>query len=388
MADQTIVVLGGGVGGVVAASELRGRLKERGEVVLVERSPRQSFQASYLWVMTGERTPRAITRDITRLERKGIEVVAGEVKGIDLTERKVAVGRREISYDYLIVALGAELAPDGVPGLAEAHSYYDLAGAERLHEALASFEGGRIALVVADLPHKCPAAPYEGVMLLESFFHSRHRRHKVELAMYTPEAAPMPIAGPAAGEAVRELLAHRGITFNPQKQLVKVNGNEASFDDGSSASFDLLVTVPPHRAPQVVEDAGLTDDSGWIPVDQHTLETQRGPKGGRSDDGVFAIGDVTRITLPDGMALPKAGVFAQGEAEVVARNIAARILGQTKRDKFDGSGYCFLEAGGGTAGMVQGNFFAHPRHIGLRTPSPVWHWGKVAYERYWLWKWF
>src|SRR3972149_12262975 len=165
-------------------------------------------------------------------------------------------------------------------------------------------------------------------MRMEACFNARHMRHNVELAIYTPEPQPLPVAGPALGEVVQELLAHKGIQFHPKTQLSAVEGSQLSFADGSSAPFDLLVTVPPHRTPQLVRDAGLTDESGWVPVDQHTLGTQH--------EGVFAIGDVTRIPLPDGMALPKAGVFAHGEAEVVARNIAARILGHGKGAQFDG----------------------------------------------------
>lgn len=380
MAEPTIVILGGGVGGVVTANELQRRLKEQTRVVVVERDPVQSFAPSYLWVMTGDRKPQPITRDITRLERKGIEVIAGEARTIDLERRIVAVGDREIGYDHLIVALGAELAPDAVPGLADAHTYYSLAGAERLRDALATFEGGRVAVAVAAMPYKCPAAPYEGAMLLESYFHSRGLRHKVELAIYTPEPAPLPVAGPALGEAVEGLLAHKGIGFHPRMELEAVQEGGLRFRDGSEAPFDLLVAVPPHRAPAVVRQAGLTDEAGWVPVDQHMLET--------AHEDVFAIGDVTRIPLPDGMALPKAGVFAHGQAEVVAKNIAARVLGQPARATFDGKGSCFLEAGGGVAGMAQGDFYADPRRISMRSPSRLWHWGKVAFERYWLWKWY
>ena len=190
----------------------------------------------------------------------------------------------------------------------------------------------------------------------------------------------MPVAGPALGEAVQELLAHKGIAFHPGKKLSAVEGGQLRFDDGAAVPFDLLVAVPPHRAPAVVREAGLADDSGWIPVDQHTLET--------AHEGVFAIGDVTRIVLPDGMVLPKAGVFAHAEAEVVARNIAARILGEAPRARFDGRGACYLEAGGGMAGMARGDFYGDPRQITLRSPSRIWHWGKLAFERYWLWKWY
>lgn len=380
MSESTIVILGGGVGGVVAANELQRRLKEQARVVIVECNPVQSFAPSYLWVMTGDRKPRAITRDITRLERKGIEIVAGEARTIDLERRLVVVDDRELAYDYLIVALGAALAPEAVPGVVDAHTYYSLPGAERLRDALADFDGGRVAVAVAAVPYKCPAAPFEGAMLLESHFHERGMRHKVELAIYTPEPAPLPVAGPALGEAVEGLLAHKGIAFHPRKQLTSAERGELTFEGGSTEAFDLLVAVPPHRAPQVVQDADLTDDSGWVPVDRHTLET--------AHEGVFAIGDVTRIPLPDGLPLPKAGVFAHGEAEVVARNIAARILGRGVTERFAGNGYCFLEAGGGAAGMAQGDFYADPRQIKMRAPSRAWHLGKVAFERYWLWRWY
>ncbi len=380
MSDETVVVLGGGVGGVVVAGELRNRLKQRGRIVLIEKSLQQSFQPSYLWVMIGERRREAITRDISRLERKGIELVAAEVEKIDVKKRTVRAGGQEIAFDYLVIALGAELDPKGVSGTADAHSYYDIDGAERLRDAIKSFAGGRIAIAVTSLPYKCPAAPYEGAMLLEGYFHSRHSRHKVELALYTPEPSPLPIAGPASGEAVQEMLAHKGIEFHGNQQLTRVKNGTLVFDDGSNAPYDLLIAIPPHRAPKVVRDSRLVDESGWIGVNMRTLETEH--------DGVFAIGDVARVTLTDGMALPKAGVFAHGQAETVARNLAARMLGQSKREQYDGSGYCFLETGGGLAGMAQGNFYGHPRHITVRTPSPVWHWGKVAFERYWLWKWY
>ena len=380
MSEPTILVLGGGVGGVVAANELHTKLKEKANIIVAERNPQQSFPPSYLWVMTGERQANTISRDITGLERKQIEVVAGEIEKIDTKGKKVVVAGREIHYDYLIIALGATLDFESIPGLSKSHTFYTLEGAAKLYAELIGFKSGRIAIAISDLPYKCPAAPYEGAMLLEGFFHSRHIRHNIELAIYTPEPAPLPIAGEKAGASVQEMLAHKGVQFHGDKQLAAVKKGEMQFADDSSVECDLLITVPPHKVPTVISESGLTDKSGWVTVDRHTLET--------STEDVYAIGDNANVDLFDGMSLPKAGVFAHGQAEVVARNIAARILGHAKREEYDGTGYCFLEAGGGVAGMAQGDFFAEPRHITLRTPSPVWHWGKVAYERYWLWKWY
>jgi sulfide:quinone oxidoreductase len=153
------------------------------------------------------------------------------------------------------------------------------------------------------------------------------------------------------------------------------------FASGSSAQFDLLLYVPPHRAPEPVRAAGLVNDSGWIPVDRHTLAT-------RFPD-VYAVGDITVIPLKMGRPLPKAGVFAHGEAEVVAHNIAAAWTGRGKPRRFEGEGMCFIETGGARAGMGSGNFYAEPLpEVKLHSPSLFWHGAKVLYEKYWLYRQF
>jgi sulfide:quinone oxidoreductase len=331
--------------------------------------------------MTGERRPEAIRRRRANLVRKGIEFVNGEVTEIDLAARHVRAQSREFRYDYLVVALGAETSLDATPGLAEAgYSFYTMDGAERLAASLRYFAGGRVLIAVAGQPFKCPAAPYEAAMLLEHYFHSRRIRQKVEIELYTPEQRPIAIAGAENGEEVMGLLAHRGIGFHPDKQLHAVDPaqREAHFHDGSAVPFQLLIAVPEHRVPAVVQETGLTDISGWVPVDAATLETR--------EAGVFAVGDITDFPLPDGMQLPKAGVFAESQAVVAARNIAFRLVGGPRPDPFDGQGRCFLEVGAGAAALAEGNFLEPQRRIVMKQPSIVWYWAKLALERYWLWR--
>ncbi len=333
--------------------------------------------------MTGERRPEAIKRNRARLARHGIEFVNAEVRHIDLEQHYVRADSREFHYDFLVLALGAELTLDTRPGLAEAaQTFYSLDGAERLAAALRYFSGGRILIAVAGLPFKCPPAPYEAAMLLEDHFHSRRVRQKVQIDIFTPERGPIMVAGADNSEEVRGLLAHKGIGLYTEKRLVSVDPHrhEASFDDGSVEAFQMLIAVPEHRAPALARDLALTDESGWVPVDPATFETQR--------DNVFAVGDMTYVPLPDGAQLPKAGVFAEKQAQVVAHNIAYR-LGRGKRpEPFDGVGRCFLETGSGAAGVAEGNFLASPRQITLKQPSLLWHWAKLAFERYWLWHWY
>jgi sulfide:quinone oxidoreductase len=380
--SKTVLVLGGGIGGVVAASRLRRMLPREHRVVLVEREAVHLFQPSLLWLMVGWRTAAQIARPVSRLARRGIEVVRGNIERIDPARRVVTVAGKEWAADYLVIALGAELAPETVPGLAAAgHNLYGLAGVETLREARLKLHRGRIAVLVSAMPFKCPAAPYEAAMLLEYDCRRRGVRDAVSLDLYTPEPGPMPVAGPEASKQVRQMVESKGIGMHTEHAVKSVDPQTGriAFASGVTADFDLLAYVPPHRAPQVVKDAGLVGPSGWVTVDRATLAT--------SFRGVYAIGDVTGIPLAIGKPLPKAGVFAHGEAEVVARNIAAEIKGENASARYAGDGACFIETGDGRAGYGSGNFYAEPAPlVGLRRPSWWLHLGKLAYEKLWLYR--
>jgi len=384
--SSTIVILGGGVGGVVAANDLRRLLPTDHRVILVEKNATHAFPPSFLWVMTGDRKPEQICRPLATLLRRGIELVHSEVLGINPELRSVRTSSAEIQYDRLVVALGADLAFDAVPGLAQVfHTFFTFDGATRLRNALREFPGRRIAVVVSALPYKCPGAPHEGAMLLADYFRQQGLSHKVEIHLFTPEAQPMPVAGPALGDAVRAMLQSKGIQFHAQHKLTSVDPGtrELNFEDRERFRYDLLVAIPPHRAPKVVVEAGLTNRAGWIPVDLQTLAT--------SQPGVYAIGDITAIPIPGRwkpdvpLMLPKAGVFAHAQAEVVAQRIAAEIAGRSCEAAFCGDGYCMLEAGEDLAGFAFGNFFAEPApNVQLHQMGKAWHIGKVLFEKWWL----
>jgi sulfide:quinone oxidoreductase len=384
MPDETILILGGGIGGHVAANRLRRLLGREHRVVLVDRELTFTFSPSLLWMIVGARQPAQFSRDFDRLKRKGIEVVQAEVTAIDPAARRVHTTAGELTGDYLIIALGSELAHNAVPGWkAAALNFYCLKGAELTRSALATFQGGRLAIVVAATPFKCPAAPYEAAMLIADYFARRGIRDKVDLHVYTPEPLPMPVAGPVLGNAVRLMLADRGIVFRPSLKLERVDSEARTlmFAGGERAGFDLLLGVPPHRAPVAILDSSLLNEAGWIPVDPRTLKT--------GYERVYAIGDATTIMLPVGKPLPKAGVFAHYEAETVARNIAAEIQGKKPEHAFEGRGHCFLELGGGRAGFASGAFYATPEPVvKMRRPGHHWHWGKVLFEHWWLSHWF
>ena len=381
MKAQTVLVLGGGVGGVVAANRLRKRLDRRHRVILVEREPSFTLAASFLWVMTGDRRPEQIARPLARLERKGIEIIRGEVERIDPARREAVVDGRTLQADHLIVALGAQFAPEAVPGLATAgHTFCTLDGAIRLRDALDATRAGRLVVLTAAPAYKCPAAPYEAAMLIDGLLRRRGLRPAVEIALHSAEPGPMGVAGPDVSAAVREMVEQKKIAYHPDHQIARAEEGRVLFTDGSSLDVDLLVYVPPIRPPAAVASSGLGDETGWVRVDRHTLET-RFP-------GVYAVGDVTLIPLTMGKPLPRAGVFAHAQAEVVARNIARVIAGRAPAERFDGHGACFIETGSGLAGFGAGDFYAEPRPaVHMRPPSRYWHAGKVLFEKQVMWQW-
>ena len=106
MNKSTTLILGGGVGGLVTANELRRRLPKSHRIVLVDRAERHVFWPSLLWLQVGLRRPDRIARDLARLQRKGIEVVRGDVTEIDPDRRALTVGSRRLEGDYLVLSPG------------------------------------------------------------------------------------------------------------------------------------------------------------------------------------------------------------------------------------------------------------------------------------------
>ncbi|MBI5746804.1 MAG: NAD(P)/FAD-dependent oxidoreductase [Nitrospirae bacterium] len=386
MIKKRIIILGGGIGGQAAANRLRGLLDGQHEITIIDRNESFAFPPSFLWLMTGDRRPEEITRKTNQLVRPGIEVIQAEVRRIDLAGHFVEIEGRRLDYDYLIIALGADLAPEIIPGMAEAaHTFYTIEGAKRLHDTLKGFRDGTLAIVVGALPYKCPGAPHEASMLFADFFRKSGLRDKVDIHLFTPEPQPLPVAGPKLGGEVRQMLEAKGIHLHPLHKLMSVNpqARELIFEGKEKVGYDLLAAIPPHRGPNIIREAGLANEAGWIPVDRATLATR--------NENVYAIGDVAAVPIPGRwkpdapLMLPKAGVFAHTQAEVVAHNIAAEIMGSAANAKFQGMGYCMLEAGDGRAGLAFGNFFAEPSpEIQLKGTGKTWHLGKVLFEQWWL----
>ncbi len=331
--------------------------------------------------MMGWRQPKQVQRNLSSFKRKRIKIIHENVRTIDTKAKRVETDAATLNYDYLVLALGAEYAPEQIAGFAEyAHHIYDLDSAVKFRDAVQIFQGGSIAIGVSKTPFKCPTAPYEVAFLLEEHF--RREKKKSSIRFFTPEGQPVPSAGPVLGKQVEKMLVSRGIEYHPKKELAEVKPDRVVFKDKEEMNFDLLMAVPPHRCPKPVVDAGMTDASGWVPVNPQMLATKF--------EDVYAIGDVTAIETPHGHMpfLPKAGVFAQGQGEVLANNLAVAITGRGDRKSWDGTGHCYLGVGKAESAFLKGSFLSNPPRLEFHPPRRKWHLDKVAFEKKWMSHWF
>ncbi len=384
---KRVLVLGGGFGGLTAAAAIRRYLHEDDTVTVVDESGEHVQGLSLLWIMRGWRDSGTVTVRPRPQSLPGVDLVQAHVQELDLDNQTVQTSTGTLPYDALIIALGARLTPNHVLGLAEAiddgsvNQFYTSAGALDAHRRLMAMRSGRLAIVVSSMPYKCPAAPWEAAFLAADLLRENGSRDNVDIRIYTPEPQPMPVAGPVLGAAVVDMLndAKIGHHFATAIERVDGPGRRLFFTNDVTADFDEALFVPPHQAPDPVRAAKFSE-SGWIPVDPHTLAT--------SVPGVWAVGDNASITLTNGKPLPKAAVFARGQAEAAAAG-AARYLGRTVPDiTFNGIGHCFLETGGHRAAKGAGNFYADGGpQVELHPPSTETHQEKERDEASWLAEW-
>ncbi len=371
---KRVVILGGGFGGVAAAVALS-QVRGDHSVTLIDRRDTNYLAGDNPFIVVGRRTREQVARRLSGTARYGVRFVEAEIDRIVIEDRVVRTSVGGFEFDYLVIALGAVYDLDAIPGVREAHGFYRLTRAERLHDRLLEFRGGTIVLAVAGLPIKCPPAPFETAMLIDWWLRERELRDATDIHVTIPGPAPLAIAGPAPSRAMSAALAERDIEVHTGVTVDQVGARSMLLSDKSELAVDVPITIPIHRPPPVVAAAGLLGSSSWVSVDPETLET--------SVPDVFAIGDVNAIPIGD-KALPKAGVFAAGQGRTAAGVIAARIDQTEPPAPYDGTGRCFVAFSGTEGAQVGGNFFAEGGpEISLDVPSAEGLRGKELFDLDW-----
>jgi sulfide:quinone oxidoreductase len=327
-------------------------------LTLIDKNDAFVFGYSKLDVMFGRATADAVRLPYRDIAKPGVRFRQETIAAIDPVARRVTTEAGTYDADVLVVALGADYDVSATPGLAEGgDEFYSVAGAARLAGMIPAFSKGHAIVGVTSAPFKCPPAPSEAALLLHDHLTVRGVRGACEISLVMPFDVPIP-PSPDTSRALLAAFAERGIRYVPDRLVRALDPSRhiAVLGDGSEMPYDLFLGIPRHCAPDVVAASGMTED-GWIPVDKRTLAT-RFP-------GVYGIGDVTSV------GTPKAGVFSEGAARVVAASILADLQEGERPAAYAGAGACYVEFGSGRVGRVDVDFLSGPKPTGIYTEASV-----------------
>ena len=353
-----VLVLGAGFGGLELATSLSEALGEEIEVTMIDQGDSFVFGYSKLDVMFGRRSAAEVHIPYSEFAKPGVRLLRETVVAIDPEARSVTTDQGVHEAEFLVVALGADYDIEATPGLAEGgHEFYSVPGAERLADLIPTFSAGRVVIGVCGAPFKCPPAPSEAALLMHDHLSGRGVRDECEISLLMPLPSPVP-PSPEASAALLTAFSEREIEFHPGARIASLDPDRSVvlLEGGEEVPYDLFLGVPKHRAPDVVRASGMTTD-GYVPVDSATLET--------AFPGVYAVGDVATV------GVPKAGVFSEGAAKVVAAELISRVRDGRMPDGYDGRGSCYVEFGSDRVGRVDIDFLTGPKPTGVfQQPSP------------------
>ena len=384
---KKIVILGAGFGGLCISNILRKNLDDTHDIIVIDKKDYFMMGLTNLWILDGRRKLENSKIPLTNLKSKGITFIQDEITKIDTKSKLVKTLHNDNQpYDFLVIALGTDMSTNMIPGF-NTYSTFNLYDGEcipSLRKNILSLEKGKIAIVIMGFPYKCPPAPYESAFIINQILRNSDKRKQIDIEIYFPSYLPLPVAGEQLNSKLTFMLKKQNLNLFPNYSLKEVHSNNLEFYNCQKKEYDILVGIPFHLPPLVIKKSGLLEPKeNWISVNRFTLET-------RFKD-VFAIGDVTEIKINDIIAVPKAGIFAEGQARAVASQIIHTIRNGSQEYPivdFDGKGFCFMETGNGKAGFIDTNFYnSEGATTILKNPSTIYYKKKINFEKHRIEEW-
>lgn len=384
---KRIVILGAGFGGLASANFLRKNLSNEHQIIVIDKKDYFLMGFVNLWILNGNRKLGESKISLSNLKNKKISFLQHEVIRINPDKKTITTAslsssttttstttkqNHELEYDYLIIALGVEYSTNQINGFMENRGFnlYDAEEIPKLRKKILSLKEGKIAICITSLPYKCPPAPFEASLIVNDILIKNKTREHVDIGVYTPSPIALPVAGPKVSQDIVNLLNKNNIHFNPHYSLQSLSDTELNFKDDKGSSkeivnYNILIAVPSHTLPSVIKNSQFIDENNqkWIEVDKFTLKTRY--------ENVYAIGDITEIKVNQKVSLPKAGIFAEGQANVVCQQIIDDIKKQSSNPKFNGKGFCFMEIGDNKAGYIDTDFYNEKGPITRLDPPNV-----------------
>lgn len=366
-----ILVLGGGFGGVVAAERLAEELGDEHQITLVSRSRKFVFSPALVRLAFGKCDLDDVLFDLrgTMLHRK-VNFIEAEVARLDPDSRKAIIAHGEVegnlSYDYLIFALGRRLATEKISGFFEhSHHLLNVDKALKFGKAIAGFRQGH-AVIGQCAGARLPVPVYETAFALSRRLEARGDRRNTKITIVSPDPPGLHLDDSSISSALQEALSMHEIEYRPDFPVCRISPGTIATGNGHSMNFDLLMLVPPFEGSPVVSYLGFTDNA-YINVDS-TMRVM-------GMERMYAVGDCVNFSGP------KMGHMAVRQAAVAAANLVAEIKGQAPAFHYSHEMRLVIDEGGSDS------IYAH-KDIWTDEPASIrqgrfWSWAKRVQEKYW-----
>ena len=392
------LVIGGGTGGIMMASQVIRRGLEK-NIAIIEPADYHYYQPAFTLVGAGTYNLKDTKRPMSSVMPKGADWIKQKVTKINPSENQLILDNgKSLTYDFLVVSPGLKQDFSLVPGLQEimddpnsgAGSVYT--DPEKVWSNIKKFEGGVALFTQPTTPFKCGGAPQKLMYLAESAFKKQGVRDQTKVIYATNGGVIFgikPIKDTLMKVVDRKNInlkfGHQLVEIDPKEKIAWYNlgDNKGEYNDLGvdilhkdgriGIKYDFLHTAPPSVAPEFVKEAGLTNESGWMDVDQYSLQHKKYPN-------IFGIGDVA------GIPTAKTGAAIRKQVPVVIDNIEKLKKGNEKFEmKYNGYSSCPLVTDYGK--MVLAEF----DYEGNFTPDPMLKWMLISdsskeHWRLWLLK--
>ena len=353
---RNLVILGAGTGGALVANMLSHKLSAREwTITILDKAEQHLYQPGLLFIpfkLYNYYSGADIARPIEHPLPKNVDFVQADVKLIDSAAKTVTSSQCKHPYDWLVCALGCRIVPEEIEGLPEAlgknaYTFYTLDGALALQYALDHMTHGRLVINIAEMPIKCPVAPIEFAFLADYYFHLKGIRERIDITLVTPFSGAF--TKPMANKALSKVAQDKNIHIVSNFSTARVDGEHNTLHsyEGKTLDYDLLCIIPPNLGPDVIEESGLGDGTGYALTHPRTLKS-------RKAENIYIIGDNSNVTTS------KAGSVAHFEAETVVENLLREIDGHKPLPSFDGHANCFVETGFHKAMLIDFNYDVEP----------------------------
>ena len=368
-----ILILGGGFGGVIAAESLAREIGASHQITLISRSREFIFYPELVRLAFGHCEPEDIRFDVREamLSRR-VRFIEGEIARIEPESQRVKLAHGEIegdlSYDYLIIALGRRLATERISGFFEhADHLLTVESALKFGEHIKQFEEGRA--VIGQCPgSRLPIPAYETAFALSRLFKERGTRNQIRITLVSPDPPGLQFGDGEMARALRTGLEENGIEYLPDFPIERVDPGSIVTSNGHRLNYALLMLLPPFRGPGAITGLQITDDEGYVKVDR-AMKVE-------GVDHVYAVGDCVNF---DG---PKMGHMAVQQATVAVTNVVAELKGIKPSKIYDHEMMLVIDEGGRDSIYL---------HKGLWNDEPTvvrqgrfWKWAKRVHDKFWL----